>query len=185
MAQTTEGLRKWYVVRTRTGQEKKFIAYMEHELKRSPSLQEKVGQVLLPSETVVEVRGGKKRTRERAFFPSYVLIEAVLDNEVKHVVLNSSAVLGFLSTGNEPTPLRPEEVNRILGRVDEARQMGVVEVPFRLGEWVRITGGPFQDFEGTVEEINPEKMKVKVMVSIFGRKTPVEVDFSQVRAQEE
>ncbi len=178
-----EGVRKWYVLRTFSGHEKKVKQYLEREVERL-GLQDRVGQILIPTETVFELRGGKKRTRERTFFPGYILIEAVLDRELQHLIANMPSVVGFLGSGDQPTPLRPDEVRRILGKVDEAREMGEQpEIPFKPGDVVRIIEGPFNNFTGVVEEVYPDKLKLKVMVSIFGRRTPLEVDYLQVERE--
>jgi transcriptional antiterminator NusG len=175
---------KWYVIRTLSGHEKKVKQYLEYEVGRL-ELDNRLFQVLIPTETVFEMRKGKKRTREKTFFPGYVLVEAVLDNDLKHVITGLPSVVGFLSTGNQPVPLRPDEVNRILGRIDEAREAGEQpEIPFNMGDRVKVVDGPFNNFTGSIEEVYPDKMKVKVMVSIFGRKTPLELDYLQVEREE-
>lgn len=179
-----DNIRKWYVLRTFSGHEKKVKQYLESEVDRL-GLQEKLTDIMIPTETVFEMRGGKKRTREKTFFPGYLLINALLDREIQHVIAGVPSVVGFLTTGDEPTPLRPDEINRILGKVDEAREMGEQpEMPFRTGDPVKVVDGPFNNFTGFVEEVFPEKMKVKVMVSIFGRKTPLELDYLQVEHEE-
>ena len=175
---------RWYVLRTFSGHEKKVKAYLENELERN-GLTDKLTEIMIPTETVFEMRQGKKRTREKTFFPGYLLVHAVLDNELKHIISGVPAVVGFLTTGDEPTPLRPDEMNRILGKVDEAREMGEQpEIPFKSGDAVKVVDGPFKGFSGFVEEVYPDKMKVKVMVSIFGRKTPLELDYLQVEHEE-
>src|SRR5690625_1357332 len=126
-----DNIRKWYVLRTFSGHEKKVKQYLESEIDRL-GLQEKLTDIMIPTETVFEMRGGKKRTREKTFFPGYLLINALLDREIQHVIAGVPSVVGFLTTGDEPTPLRPDEINRILGKVDEAREMGEQpEMPFR------------------------------------------------------
>jgi transcription termination/antitermination protein NusG len=176
----TQDIRKWYVLRTFSGHEKKVKQYLEREVLRS-GLEERIGDIMIPTETVFEMRQGKKRTREKTFFPGYVLIYAVLDKEMQHLISNVPSVVGFLTTGDQPTALRPDEVNRILGKMDEAREMGEQpEIPFKMGDAVKVVDGPFNNFSGFVEEVYPDKMKVKVMVSIFGRKTPLELDYLQV-----
>jgi len=177
-------VRKWYVLRTFSGHEKKVKGYLEREIERL-GLQDKLSEIIIPTETVFEMRGGKKRTREKTFFPGYIMINAVLDNELQHVISNVPSVVGFLTTGDEPTALRPDEVNRIMGRMDEAREAGEQpEIPFKPGDPVKVIDGPFNNFTGFVEEVYPDKMKVKVMVSIFGRKTPLELDYLQVEHEE-
>ena len=184
MATLKHNIPKWYVLRTFSGHEKKVKQYLEKEIERI-GLTEKLSEIMIPTETVFEMRQGKKRTREKTFFPGYVLIQAVLDNELQHVISNVPSVVGFLTTGDQPTPLRPDEMNRILGKVDEAREMGEQpEIPFKMGDAIKVVDGPFNNFTGFVEEVYPDKMKVKVMVSIFGRKTPLELDYLQVEHEE-
>jgi transcription termination/antitermination protein NusG len=182
--QRNQSIRKWYVLRTFSGHEKKVKQYLESELERL-GLQDKLTDIMIPTETVFEMRGGKKRTREKTFFPGYLLVNAILDNELHHVISGVPSVVGFLTTGDEPTALRPDEINRILGKVDEAREMGEQpEMPFKNGDPVKVVDGPFNNFTGFVEEVFPDKMKVRVMVSIFGRKTPLELDYLQVEHEE-
>lgn len=177
---------KWYVVRVVSGQEKKVKAYLETEVERE-GLQEFVPQVLIPSEKVYEMRGGKKRVRERNFFPGYVLVSADLSNgEANHTVTSIPGVIGFLGnngTGSskEPVALRQSEVNRILGKVDELDEFEEkLETPYIVGESVKVMDGPFSGFTGTVEEVFEERKKLNVMVKIFGRNTPVELNYMQV-----
>jgi transcriptional antiterminator NusG len=140
--------------------------------------------VLIPTEKVYQVRKGKKISKERNYFPGYVLIEAALVGELTHIIRNIPNVLGFLGTGNEPSPMRASEVKRILGKVDElAEQSEGINVPFIVGETVKVVDGPFNSFSGVIEEINEEKKKLKVMVKIFGRKTPLELTFMQVEKE--
>ncbi|MEM1272043.1 MAG: transcription termination/antitermination protein NusG [Bacteroidota bacterium] len=178
-------VRKWYVLRTLSGHEKKVKQYLESEADRL-GLEDKLSQILIPSEKVFEMRQGKKRTREKTFFPGYILVEALLDAELTHVISGLPSVIGFLTSGGpEPVALRPDEVNRIIGRMDEAREAGEQpEIPFQDGDRVKVVDGPFNNFTGNVEEVYPDKMKVKVMVSIFGRKTPLELDYLQVEHEE-
>lgn len=184
MATKTRDTKKWYVLRTFSGHEKKVKQYLEGEIERL-GLGAKLADVMIPTETVFEMRQGKKKTREKTFFPGYVLLHAQLDKELAHVVAGVPSVVGFLTTGDLPTPLRPDEVNRILGKMDEAREAGEQpEIPFNVGEPVKVVDGPFNNFTGFVEDVYPDKMKVKVMVSIFGRKTPLELDYLQVEHEE-
>lgn len=177
-------IRKWYVLRTFSGHEKKVKEYLHEELDRLGML-EKMPEIMIPTETVFEMRAGKKRTREKNFFPGYILVNAVLDKELLHILSGVPSVVGFLTTGDEPTPLRPDEVNRILGKMDEVRDAGEQpEIPFKDGDAVKVVDGPFNNFNGIVEEVYPDKMKVRVMVSIFGRKTPLELDYLQVEHEE-
>ncbi len=175
-----QDIRKWYVLRTFSGHEKKVKQYLEREAERL-GVDDRIGEIVIPTETVFEMRSGKKRTREKTFYPGYILINVLLDNEVQHVISNVPSVVGFLTTGDQPTPLRPDELNRIMGKMDEAREAGEQpEIPFKNGDAVKVVDGPFNNFTGFVEEVYPDKMKVKVMVSIFGRKTPLELDYLQV-----
>lgn len=178
-----EQVKKWYVVRAVSGKEKKVKEYIESEINRL-GLQDFLSQVLIPQEKVYQVRKGKKISKERNYFPGYVLIEAALVGELTHIIRNIPNVLGFLGTGNEPSPMRASEVKRILGKVDElAEQSEGINVPFILGETVKVVDGPFNSFTGVIEEINEEKKKLKVMVKIFGRKTPLELTFMQVEKE--
>jgi transcription termination/antitermination protein NusG len=182
-----ESVRKWYVLRTFSGHEKKVKQFLEREILRlgwQDRLDPENG-IVIPTETVFEMRAGKKRTREKTFFPGYILIHALLDKELAHIIKDVPSVVDFLKTGDEPTALRPDEVNRILGKMDEVREAGEQpEIPFRTGDAVKVVDGPFNNFNGLVEEVYPDKMKVKVMVSIFGRRTPLELDYLQVQHEE-
>lgn len=176
----------WYVVRVVSGQEKKVKAYLETEIERE-GLKDFVPQVLIPSEKVYEMRNGKKRVRERNFFPGYVIVSADLSNgEAHHVVTSIPGVIGFLGnngTGSskEPVALRQSEINRILGKVDEVDEFEEkLETPYIVGESVKVMDGPFSGFTGTVEEVFEERKKLNVMVKIFGRNTPVELNYMQV-----
>lgn len=176
-------MKKWYVVRAISGKEKKVKEYLENEINRL-NLQDYISQVLIPTEKVYQVRKGKKISKERNYFPGYVLIEATLVGEIPHIISNIPNVLGFLGTKGEADPLRPSEVKRILGKVDELAEQGEeVNVPFIVGESVKVIDGPFNSFTGIIEEINEEKKKLKVMVKIFGRKTPLELSFMQVEKE--
>lgn len=183
------GEQKWYVLRVISGQEKKVKNYLENEISRN-KLEEVVPQVLIPSEKVYEMRGGKKKVRERNFFPGYVLVAADLAvGEAHHIIKSVPGVLGFLGASEggaskAPIPLRQSEVNRILGKVDEADNQEKLETPFIVGESVKVMDGPFSGFTGTVEEIFEERKKLNVMVKIFGRNTPVELNYMQVEKLE-
>jgi transcription termination/antitermination protein NusG len=177
--------KKWYVLRAIGGKEKKVKEYIESEVVRL-NLEEYVSQVLIPTEKVYQIRNGKKISKERNFYPGYVLIEAVLVGEVPHMLKNITHVIGFLGQkgSDEPTPLRLSEVNRILGKVDElAAGDEELNTPFYIGEPVKVIDGPFNSFTGIIEEVNDEKKKLKVMVKIFGRKTPLELSFMQVEKE--
>ena len=169
---------RWYVVHTYSGQEAKVFQYL-NELVEAGDLGDQMSQVLMPTQDVVQVKNGKKTKTTRKFFPSYVLVEMELGKETMHAVRNCSGVTGFVG-GNKPQPLREEEVRRILGQTEKVSRQQISEVPFEIGDAVKIKEGPFKDFDGVVDEIHPEKGKIKVMVSVFGRSTPVEVDFMHV-----
>ncbi len=176
-------VKKWYVIKAISGSEKKVKNYLESEIKRL-KIEDYVSQILIPTERVYQIRKGKKISAERNYFPGYVLIEAVLVGEVPHIIKNVPGVLGFLGSKSEPVPLRQAEVNRILGKVDELSEKDEeINVPFIVGETVKVTDGPFNSFSGVIEEINEEKKKLKVMVKIFGRKTPLELSFMQVEKE--
>ena len=174
--------KRWYVVRTYSGHENKVKAYLENEVSQA-GLGERISSVIVPSEKVFEVKDGKKKSKTRTFFPGYIIVEAVLDKATQHLILNTPSVISFVGPKNAPAPLQPSEVRRLIGKIEERKDVEVIEVPFRLGEAVKVIDGPFNNFSGFVQEVNEEKMKVKVMVSIFGRKTPVELDFSQVELE--
>lgn len=176
---------RWYVLRVLSGKERKIKEYLDGEIKRS-GWEKIVKQVLVPTEKIFKMKSGKKVSQERNFFPGYILLEATGDHlnpDMVQAIKNITGIIHFL--GNEkPTPLRKVEVNRILGKVDEMQELGEkVNEPFIIGETVKIIDGPFNDFLGTVEEINDEKKKLKVTVKIFGRKTPVELNFMEVEKQ--
>lgn len=179
----SEIVKKWYVVRAISGKEKKVKEYIESEINRL-KLSDYISQVLIPTEKIYQVRKGKKISKDRNYFPGYVLIEAALIGEITHVLKNVPGVLGFLGSKGEPIPMRPAEVNRILGKVDELAEKGEeISDPFIVGESVRVIDGPFNSFTGIIEEVNEEKKKLKVMVKIFGRKTPLELSFVQVEKE--
>lgn len=178
-----KSVHKWYVVRAISGKETKVKEYLESEINRM-KLQDQILQVLIPKEKVYQIRKGKKVSKERNYFPGYVLIEADLSGEIPHIIKNVPNVIGFLGTRGDPEPIRPAEVKRILGKVDELAEQGEeVNVPYIVGETVNVIDGPFNSFSGIIEEINEEKKKLKVMVKIFGRKTPLELNFMQVEKE--
>ena len=179
MSETTK---KWYVVRTAGGKEKKAKEYIEKEIE-ALKLQDCLSQVLIPTEKYYQVKNGKRVLAERLFYPGYLLVEATMTGELQHVIRNITYVAGFLSEGKDhtPVPVREQEIDRIMGRVDDiAGQDAETETPFVVGEAVKITDGPFNGFDGTIEEITSDKRKLKVMVKIFGRKTLLELNFAQV-----
>ncbi|HBS53345.1 MAG: Transcription antitermination protein NusG [Bacteroidota bacterium] len=175
-------VKKWYVVRAVSGQENKIKAYIEQEVNRV-GMADYVSQVLVPTEKVVQVKDGKKISKERVYFPGYVMIEANLTGEIPHIIKSITGVIGFLgeTKGGEAVPLRQAEVNRMLGKVDELSVTTEnVNIPYSIDETVKVIDGPFNGFNGTIEKINEEKRKLEVMVKIFGRKTPLELSFMQV-----
>ncbi len=172
----------WYVVRAISGKENKVKEYIEAEISRL-GLSDFVEQVLVPTEKVVQIRNGKKINKERVYFSGYIMIKASLVGEVPHVIRSVNGVIGFLGEvkGGDPVPLRKSEVNRMLGKVDElAVQDDTVAIPYSVGETIKVVDGPFNGFNGSIENVNEEKRKLEVMVKIFGRKTPLELSFMQV-----
>ena len=175
-------VKKWYVVRAVSGQENKIKAYIEQEVNRV-GMGDYISQVLVPTEKVVQVKDGKKISKERVYFPGYVMIEANLTGEIPHIIKSITGVIGFLgeTKGGDAVPLRMAEVNRMLGKVDELSvKTENVNIPYSIDETVKVIDGPFNGFNGTIEKINEEKRKLEVMVKIFGRKTPLELGFMQV-----
>lgn len=177
-------IKKWYVLRVVNGKEKKIKQYIDSEISRL-GMKDFVAQVLIPMEKVIQIRGGKKVSKERNIFPGYIMLEGVLVGEIPHMLKNITGVIGFLgSKTGDPVPLRQSEINRILGKVDE--MAGAEETmlnQFVVGETVKVIDGPFNTFSGVIEEINEEKKKLKVMVKIFGRKTPLELNYMQVEKE--
>ena len=175
--------KKWYVLRAISGKETKVKEYLDADIKNS-GLGEYVSQVLIPTEKTYQVRNGKKVLKERNYLPGYVLVEANLVGEVAHHLRNTPNVLGFLGGLDNPTPLRQVEVNRILGTVDELQEITEdLTIPYEVGDTVKVAEGPFSGFNGIIEEVNTDKKKLKVMVKIFGRKTPLELGFMQVEKE--
>ena len=177
--------KKWYVLRAIGGKEKKVKEYIESEIVHH-NLQDYITQVLIPTEKIYQIRNGKKVSKDRSYLPGYVLIEAVLVGEVPHILKNVPNVIGFLGEerGGIAVPMRQSEVNRILGKVDELSETDEeLNVPFFVGEAVKVVDGPFNSFSGVIEEVNNEKKKLKVIDKIFGRKTPLELSFMQVEKE--
>ncbi|HDQ43934.1 MAG TPA: transcription termination/antitermination factor NusG [bacterium] len=172
-------LLKWYAIHVFSGHEKKIKKVLESEIERN-QMQDQITRILIPAEDVVEMRDGKKRVKNRIFFPGYMLVEMELNKKTQHLVLDTNGVTNFVGPKNQPVPLHEDEVRRILGRVEDRRDEEVIDIPFREGDPVKVIDGPFSDFSGIVEDVNREKKKLKVMVSIFGRSTPVELDFLQI-----
>jgi len=175
-------IKKWYVVRSVSGQENKVKDYIEKEIAHQ-GLADFIDNILVPTEKVVQIRSGKKYNKEKVYFPGYVMINAALEGEIPHIIKNINGVIGFLgeTKGGVPVPLRKSEVNRLLGKVDElSTKTENASIPFNHGDSVKVVDGPFNTFTGVIEEVNEEKRKLKVMVKIFGRKTPVELSYMQV-----
>lgn len=176
----TDGEKRWYVVHAYSGYERKVKLALEERIGLS-SMQDMFGEILVPTEEVLEMRGGQKRKSERKFFPGYVLLQMVLNDDTWHLVKDTPRVMGFIGgTAEKPAPITQREVNEIINRLEETVDKPSHKTVYEPGELVRVTDGPFNDFTGTVEEVNYEKSRVRVAVSIFGRSTPVELEFSQV-----
>ena len=181
MAQTGK---KWYVLRAVSGKEGKVKEYLEALLKKDELLAANVGEILLPTEKYAQLRNGKRVVKEKLFLPGYVLVEANLQGEVAHTLRFMPNVLGFLGGLDNPTPVRQADINRILGTAEDITiKSEDVAIPFTVDEAVKVTDGPFNGFSGIVEEVNAEKRKLKVMVKIFGRKTPLELSYNQVEKE--
>lgn len=173
---------KWYVLKAVSGQENKVKAYIESEIKRL-NFDAYVTQVVIPMEKVIQLRNGKKVPKEKPFYPGYLMVEANLIGEVPHVIKNIPGVISFLSLtkGGDPVPMRKSEVNRMLGKMDELSEFAVeTNIPYVVGESVKVIDGPFNGFNGTIEKIHEDKKKIEVSVMIFGRKTPMELSYMQV-----
>lgn len=173
---------EWYTLRVISGKEKKirdaFMLEIEHE-----NMQDLIPEVLVPTENIVEMRDGKKKVKNKVFFPGYILVKMELNNETRYLVESITGILNFVGPKGKPQALKPEEINRILGVVEAGEGREVIAHPFKVGDAVKVIDGPFMDFPGYVQEVNAEKQKLKVSVSIFGRPTPIELDFLQVELE--
>jgi len=176
---TQEKKKQWYIIHTYSGFERKVAESLRSRVEAF-GLQDKIGEVKIPTEPVIEMKGGKKVTTERMFYPGYVLVEMEMDEHTWHVVRSTPRVTGFLGAADRPTPLSPAEVDQIFHRVEEAADKPKPKLSFERGENVRINEGAFNGFQGVVDEVNHERNTLRVMVTIFGRSTPVELDFLQV-----
>ncbi|MDW5444612.1 transcription termination/antitermination protein NusG [Polaromonas sp. SM01] len=177
--QPTPGM-QWYVVHAYSGMEKAVERNIVERINRA-GMQAKFGRFLVPTEEVVEIKNGQKKTTERRFFPGYVLVEMVMDDETWHLVKHTNKVTGFVGGAkNRPAPISEEDVQKIVSQMQVGTEKPRHKVEFETGEYVRVKDGPFTDFNGTVEEVNYDKNKVRVSVTIFGRATPVELEFSQI-----
>lgn len=173
---------KWYVLKAVSGQENKVKTYIENEIQRE-GLGDFVAQVVIPMERTIQIKNGKKIQKEKPYYPGYLMIEAELSGEVPHIIKNIPGVISFLSStkGGEPVPMRKSEVNRMLGRMDELLEFASdAEIPFSVGESVKIIDGAFNGFTGTIEKINEDKKKLKIMVTIFASKSSIELSYTQV-----
>ncbi len=172
-------MKQWYVIHTQTGQELKVKTSLETKIHQGQAT-EAISQVLVPTERVAEVRGGKKRISERKFFPGYLLVEMEMSDDSWHLVRTTPGVTGFIGAGRRPVALSEDEVGEILRQTEERKDKPTPRVMFSKGEGVRVIEGPFTNFSGAIEEVNTQRGKLRVMVSIFGRQTPVELEFWQV-----
>ena len=170
---------RWYAVHTLSGHEQKAKRYLESAVVNA-GMESLFGQVLVPTEEVTEMKQGKRTTTTKKFLPSYILVEMELSKQTQELVVSTPGITNFVGAGGSPKALREKEVERIIGQIDRSRTEEVSDIPFQAGDGVKVNDGPFMDFSGTVSEVNMERRKVKVMVSIFGRPTPVELDFLQV-----
>jgi len=171
--------KRWYVIHTQTGQEARVKSTIENKLKQGIGA-EHISQILVPTERVAEIRGGKKRISERKFFPGYIIVEMGMTDESWHLIRTTTGVTGFIGAGRQPLALSDEEVAEIQRQTEERKEKPAPRVTFQKGEGVRVTEGPFTNFSGVIDEVNAQRGKLKVMVSIFGRQTPVELEFWQV-----
>ncbi len=169
----------WYAVHTYSGHEQKAKRFLESSIANA-GLDEQFGQVLIPTEQVTEMKMGKRTTSTKKFLPSYILVEMELNQVTQNLVVSAPSITNFVGAAGKPNPLRKAEVDRIMGQVDSSRTAEVADVPYKAGDSVKVNDGPFADFSGFVSEVNMERKKIKVMVSIFGRPTPVELDFLQI-----
>lgn len=173
---------EWYSLRVISGKEKKVEDYIQREAEEH-GITDMIGEIFVPSEKVIDIRNNKKRIREKVFFPGYILIQMEMTKETRYIIENTPNVISFIGAKSVPVALREVEVTRIMGEVRQKEGQEVLATPFRVGDAVKVIDGPFIEFNGFVEEINEDKHKVKVTVSIFGRPTPVELDFFQVELE--
>ena len=174
--------KKWYVIRAISGQENKIKTYIESEVKRL-KIDLFVEEIIVPTQKVIQIRNGKKVSKEKVYFPGYIMIKANLTGEIPHIIRSFPNILGFLgeTKGGDPVPLRGNEVSRMLGKVDElSMDAENIVIPFTIGESIKVIDGPFNGFNGNIEKVNEDKRKLEVMVKIFGRKTPLELSYMQV-----
>ena len=174
---------EWYTLRTFSGHEKKVRRLLEEEIDRL-GLEDRITEIVIPQEEVYEMRGGEKKSKEKTLYPGYIFLHADLNGELEHRITRVSSVIGFLGSDDRAEPMRQAEVDQMLGKTEEAAEAETkADIPYQEGDAVTVVDGPFSSFSGFVQEVYPEKMKVKVMVSIFGRKTPLELDYLQVEEE--
>lgn len=173
---------EWYSIRVISGKEVKIKEMIEKEIEFS-NMKESIPEILVPTENIVEMRDGKKKVKTKVFYPGYILLKMDMNKETQYLVENINGVINFIGSQGKPEALKPEEINRIIGVVENAEGREVVDVPFKVGDAIKVVDGPFSDFSGFVQEVNKDKQKLKVSVSIFGRPTPIELDFLQVELE--
>ncbi|MEE9499744.1 MAG: transcription termination/antitermination protein NusG [Candidatus Omnitrophota bacterium] len=172
--------KKWYVIHAQTGFEERVKANLEKRLKQIPGASDFIAQIIIPTEQVAEIKGGKKKISQRKFFPGYVLVEMELNDKSWYFIKRTPGVTGFVGPRSSPTPLTDAEIKNVLKQTETTKAKPIPKVTFEKGEAIRVKEGPFNNFNGAVEEVNPEKGKVKVSISIFGRSTPVELEMWQI-----
>jgi transcriptional antiterminator NusG len=173
--------KKWYVAHTYSGHENKAKKYLLSSAE-AEGIIDMFGDILVPTEEIVEMKQGKRHTSVKKFLPSYILVEMELNKETQHLVTSTPGITNFVGASGKPVALRQAEVDRIMAQIDHSKRTETMDIPYRIGEAVKVVDGPFADFSGTISEVNAEKKKLKVMVSIFGRPTPVELDYLQVKS---
>ncbi|WP_185864912.1 transcription termination/antitermination protein NusG [Blattabacterium cuenoti] len=177
--------KKWYVIKTISGRENKIKLYIENEVKNN-GLEKEIGDILVPTEKIIQIKNGKKIYKDKVYYPGYVMIEANLEGEALYAIRNVPGVITFLGEGkgskSNPVPMRKNEISKILGKIENSLEEfeNNIEVPFVIGETIKVIDGPFSGFNGTIEKINEEKRKLELAVLIFGRKTPLELNFTQI-----
>ncbi len=173
---------EWYTLRVISGKERKIRDNILYEVELAGK-QEDIQEILVPSENIIEMKDGKKKVRNKVFFPGYLLIKMDMNKESRYLVENTTGVMSYVGPQNEPTPVKAEEMNRIIGVVESGEAREVIKTPYRVGDHVKVVDGPFLDFSGYVQDINDDKQKLKVSISIFGRPTPVELNYLQVELE--
>ena len=173
---------EWYTIRVISGKEQKIQEIIKQEVERN-NLSESVQDILVPTENKVEMKDGKKKIKIKVFFPGYILVNMDLDNKSKYLIENIDGVMSFVGPKGSPQPVKPEEISRIIGVSENGEDREMISIPFKVGDSIKIIDGPFLDFSGFVQEVNNEKQKLKVSVSLFGKPTPVELDYLQVEKE--